>query len=103
MRGLGIVVAGTDPERLRSALTLAAAQAALGARSRLLLDGDSVRLAATPGELLETCLDLGVTVTLCQTGMAAAGMTPGKLDVRFDYGGMVGWLAELGEDRLLLA
>jgi hypothetical protein len=25
------------------------------------------------------------------------------LDPRFEYGGMVGWLAELEEDRLILA
>ena len=103
MTGLGIIVAGSDRDRFRTALNLAAAQAALGGRVRLLLDGDSVRLAAGQDALLEACLDLGATVTLCQSGLAATGLDARKLDPRLDYGGMVGWLTELGEDRLVIA
>ena len=103
MRGLGIIIGGMDPSRVGTALTLAASQAALGGRVRLLFDGDAVRLAVTRDELLESCLELGVTVTLCQSGLAAAGLKAAALDPRFDYGGMVGWLAELAEDRLILA
>jgi hypothetical protein len=103
VKGLGIIVAGTDAVRYRTALTLAAAQAALGGRARLLLDGESVQLAGTFQELLETCLELGATVTLCQGGLAAAGLDAATLDSRFLYGGMVGWLADLGEDRLVIA
>lgn len=103
LTGLGIIVTGMDPARFRSALTLAAAQAALGGRVRILFDGESVSLAAVPGELLDTCFELGATVTLCQTGLAEAGLDAATLDPRFDYGGMVGWLAALGEDRLVLA
>jgi predicted peroxiredoxin len=103
LKGLGIVVAGTDPRRFRTALTLAAAQAALGGRVRILLDGESVALAATADDLLDSCFELGATITLCQTGMAEAGLDAAALDPRFDHGGMVGWLAELGEDRLVLA
>jgi len=103
MKGLAIIVAGTDPARFRTALTLAATQAALGARTRLLLDGESVRLATTRDELLESCFELGVTITLCQSGLAAAGLDAVSLDPRFEYGGMVGLLADLGEDRLVLA
>jgi predicted peroxiredoxin len=101
--GLAVIVAGTDPARFRTALTLAAAQAALGGRVRLLLDGEAVRLAAMRDELLESCLELGVTVTLCQSGLAAAGLRAAALDPRFDYGGMVGLLACLGDDRLVIA
>ena len=103
MRGLGIVIGGTDASRLGTALTLAASQAALGARVRLLFDGDAVRLAMARDELLESCLELGVTVTLCQSGLASAGLEAAALDPRFEYGGMVGWLAGLAEDRLILA
>ncbi len=103
MTGLAIIVATPDPERFRSALTLAAAHAALGEATRILLDGDAVRLAAAPrGELLETCFELGATITLCQSGLAAAGLDAAALDVRFDYGGMVGLLAGLGDDRLVM-
>jgi len=103
MRGLGIVIAGADASRLRTALTLAASQAALGARVRILFDGDAVPLAVTCDELLESCLELGATVTLCQSGLASAGLEAATLEPRFEYGGMVGWLAELAEDRLILA
>jgi predicted peroxiredoxin len=103
MRGLGIIIGGTDLSRLGTALTLAASQAALGARVRLLFDGDAVRLATTRDELFESCLELGVAVTLCQSGLASAGLEAATLDPRFEYGGIVGWLAALGEDRLILA
>jgi len=103
LTGLGIIVAGVDQARFRTALTLAAAQAALGGRVRLLLDGESVRLAALSDDLLDACFELGVTVTLCQTGLAEAGLDAAALDPRFDFGGMVGWLADLGQDRLVLA
>ena len=103
MRGLGVIVAGTDAARYRTALTLAAAQAALGGRTRILLDGESVRFAITPDELIESCFELGADIMLCQSGLATAGLAADRLDPRFSYGGMVGWLADLGEDRLLLA
>jgi predicted peroxiredoxin len=102
MRGAAIIVAGTDAPRFQTALTLAASYAALGGRVRLLLDGEAVRLAPSGGKLLDSCFDLGVTVTLCQSGLAAAGLGASALDPRFDYGGMVGFLADLGEDRLLI-
>jgi len=103
MTGLGIIVAGTDMVRFRTALTLAAAQAALGGRTRILLDSGAVPLAANRNELLESCFELGVDVTLCQSGLAEAGLAASALDPRFSYGGMVGWLADLGTDRLVIA
>ncbi len=99
--GIGIVVAGSDAARFRTALTLAASALALGGRARLLLDGGAVVLAADPEALLDTCFALGATVTLCQTGMAEAGLDASALDQRFDYAGMVAWLADLGDDRLV--
>jgi hypothetical protein len=103
MSGLGIIVADVDPVRFRTALTLAAAQAALGGRVRILLDSGAVALATAPNPLLESCFDLGAEVMLCQTGLAEAGLEASALDPRFFYGGMVGWLADLGADRLVIA
>ena len=103
MTGLAIIVATPDPLRFRTALTLAAAHAALGKRTRMLLDGDAVRLAVDPrDDILETCLELGATITLCQSGLAAAELDAGSLDARFDYGGMIRLLADLGDDRLIV-
>jgi predicted peroxiredoxin len=103
MTGLGIIVADADAVRFRTALMLAAAQAALGGRVRLLLDSGAVRLASGVNELLESCFELGAEVTLCQSGLAEAGLDASALDSRFSYGGMVGWLADLGTDRLVIA
>ena len=102
MIGLGIIVADTNPVRLRTALTLAAAQAALGGRVRILIDSGAVGLASAGDPLLESCFDFGVEVMLCQTGLAEAGMDAAALDLRFCYGGMVSWLADLGVDRLVV-
>jgi len=103
LSGLAIIVATPDARRFRTALTLAAAHAALGKRTSILLDGEAVALASDPPrDLLETCLELGATITLCQSGLAAAGLDAAALDARFDYGGMVGLLAGLGDDRLVV-
>jgi len=103
MTGLGIIVADTDQTRFRTALTLAAAQAALGGRARILLDSGAVPLASSPNDLLESCFELGAEVMLCQSGLAQAGLNASALDPRFSYGGMLGWLADLGSDRLVIA
>lgn len=103
VNGLTIIVASPDPVRFRSALTLAAAHAALGGRTRMLLDGDAVALATTPDDLLESCFELGVSIILCQSGLAATGFGAATLDPRYAYGGMVGLLADLGADRLIMA
>ena len=116
MRGLTILIAGRDPDRLRSALGLAATQAALGGRARLFLDGIAVTLLATPlaeprdpvlraaglptlAELVNTALALGVAIILCQSGLALAGLA--DIDERFETGGMAGIMATLDDDRLL--
>lgn len=103
-RGLTIVIAGADPDRLRSALGIATAEAALGGRVRLFFDADSVpllRVLPSPLEpLLEAAIDLGAQISVCQTGLAEQGIT---LDPRFDAGGLVSLMADLDEDRLLLA
>lgn len=102
LRGLTIVVATADAERWASALTMAAAHAALGGATRLFLDSAAVALLAEPaGGLLATALDLGVTVIACQTGLAAAGLSMAALDARIEAGGMTSLLAALEEDRLV--
>ena len=118
MRGLTIVVAGSDPARLRTALGMAATQAALGGTARLFLDGVAVRLLAAPiaapddaahhaaglptlTQLLDEALALGATVVLCQSGLTLAGIAADAIDPRLQTGGMTGILAGLGDDRLI--
>lgn len=71
----------------------------------MLFDGASVvALARTsPDPLLTAALGLGVRVTACQTGLAAAKLLPGDLIDGVDTGGMVGFLANAGDARIVLA
>jgi predicted peroxiredoxin len=118
VRGLTIILTGTDPDRLRSALGMAASQAALGGPARLFLDGVSARLLVGPvaapldeqhraaglptlAELLETALVLGVSISLCQSGLAMAGIGADTIDPRLRTGGMTGMMATIGDDRLI--
>lgn len=118
MRGLTLVVAaGSDATRLRTALGLAATHAAIGGRTRLFLDGEAVDLIARPdaaddaryaaaglpsiAELVASCLDLGVAVQLCQSGLALLDRAAGR-DPRLDVGGLTTMMATLGEDRLVV-
>jgi len=118
MRGLTVIVAGTDPDRLRSAIGLAAAQAALGGKARLFLDGVSAGLLALPiaaasdrdhaaaglpslAQLVETALALDVAILLCQSGLALAGIAADGIDSRVGTGGITGIMATLGDDRLV--
>ncbi|MFD1788423.1 peroxiredoxin [Sphingomonas floccifaciens] len=97
MRGLTIIVADADPARFDAALTLATAQAALGARARLYLHDAAVTLPLT-GALADTAHELGVEIIACQTALDVHGIAP---QPGVDGGGMVGLLGTIGEDRLL--
>jgi len=117
--GLTIVLAEASATRLRTALTMLLAAQALGARARLFLDSEAVPIVAGPltegddtfaaaglpptTQLLDEALVAGVRVVLCQTGLALAGLSADHLDPRFDYGGIVGILADIGQDRLVIA
>ena len=119
MPGLTIIVARSDPERFHAALSLAAANAALDQRSRLFLQGEAVRLlgptgteggerldrlgAPTVAELLEECLAMGVAISVCQTGLALAGMAADALPHGMTPAGLVEILSTRGDDQLLMA
>lgn len=99
---LAIVVSENGP-RLATALTLAAAAAALGRDVAMLFDGASVAALAHPGPLLAAALDLGVRVTACQTGLADAGMSAADLPPGVISGGMVAFVAGASDAQLMLA
>lgn len=98
MRGLTIVVADADPARLDAALTLANAAAALGGRVRVYFHDAAVTLALPPVHA-EAARELGVVLIACQTALDIhqVALPPG-----YEGGGMVGLLADLGEDRLVV-
>ncbi len=111
MRGLTIVVAGADTDRLRAAMTMACAAAALGGRARVYLhEAAVVAFAAdasapagqpTLGELRSIAADSGVEIVACQSGLALAGFAADDLGV--SGGGMIELLASLDDDRLVVA
>ncbi len=118
MRGLTVVVA--TPDRLRVALEVAAAQAALGGRARVFCQGEAVAALALPmraahdedyraaglptlATLFEEASGLGVETIACQSGMQLMGVDAPLLDPRIGSGGLVSLMQALGEDRLLIA
>jgi predicted peroxiredoxin len=97
------IIVSADGARLATALTLAAAAAALRRSVTMLFDGASVTALAAPDPLLAAALDLGVRVTACQTGLADTGMSAADLPPGVTSGGMVAFLAQAGDAQLLLA
>ncbi len=119
MRGLTILVAAGDAERLNAALSYAAAGAASGMAVRVHLHEGAVALLRTPieaegdaarrqaglpglAQMIEEALSLGVTMSVCQSGLALAGLDLTRLDPRIEPAGPVAMLTGLGEDRLIV-
>jgi predicted peroxiredoxin len=116
--GLTIVVAGNDAERFHAALAIAAANAALGARSRVYLHAAAATLAEqacpamhdtrgdgvpTLGELRDEALAIGVEIIVCQSGLAVAGISAETLAEGVATGGLIELLSSLDGDQLLMA
>lgn len=119
LRGLTVVVADVSSERFRTALSLALAQAALGGRTRIFLQGEAVSIIRPPmvgweddayadaglptlPQMFDEALALGVGVTVCQSAMQLMDAQPSDFDDRVDYAGMVSVMQELGDDRLVV-
>ncbi|WHO39915.1 DsrE family protein [Sphingobium sp. AP49] len=110
-----------DAERLRGALVMATAQAALGGDASLFLQLDAVALLAPPlaapedaahratglptlAELLAEALDMGVVLIACQSGLALSGLSADTLPTGMEVGGPLSFLQQTGDDaRLLIA
>lgn len=120
-RPLLLIATTADAERLRGALTLACAESAVGGKVRMFLQLDAVGLIAPPMiaphdeahaaaglprlcELFDDALDLGVAMTVCQSGLALAGLAADALDPRVTVGGPIALLVEMDpETRIVLA
>jgi predicted peroxiredoxin len=118
MRGLTLIVCAHDPDRFHAALSLAAASAALGARTRMFLQGEAAGMlqdgpsagdarrsehgVPTVRQLLDEALALGAELIVCQSGLALCGMSAEALPAGAQAGGLVAILSTLEEDRLLV-
>jgi predicted peroxiredoxin len=117
LRGLTVVVAETH--RLRVALEMAAAAAALGGAARVFCQGEAVVALAplrsardadhaeaglpTLAGLFEEAVGLGVEVIACQSGLHLMGIDAATLDPRIGFGGLVSLMQTLGDARLVVA
>ncbi len=116
MKRLAIILADDNPERLRTALVLASAHAALQGNTRLFFQGaavamlkvpiadpDGIRQSATGlptiGQLFEEAIKLGVSLTCCQSSMALLDLVSADFDGRIEWGGMIGFLSMIEPGR----
>jgi predicted peroxiredoxin len=120
MRPLKIVILTPDPERFRGALTLAAAQAALGAEVVIFCQLEAAALLRPPftapndaahqakglptlNDLMSDAAGLGVRFIACQSGMELCGMEFSGLAPHTSTGGPVSFLQSVGDaDRLMV-
>ena len=119
MRELRIVVATADAERLRGALVLASAQAALGGAASIFLQLDAVALlrqtaqapedaahlaAGLPSlnQLIIEALALDVTILACQSGMALHDVAASELPDGISISGPIAFLQQTGDEARLI-
>ena len=100
MSGLRLVLTAAGGAPVEAAIEMAATWAALGRPVAVLLRGAALELPAPTVAML---VELGVTITACQTAMATAGIDAARLPAGVCAGGMVGFLADAGDMALLLA
>ncbi len=118
--GLAVMFGEASHARLHAGLTLACAAAALGRPVRLFFHGeaaaalsparhwagdDTYAAAALPSvaDLVASALDIGIAIMACQSGLHLCGLTAAQLADGIDTGGMVAFLADAGDDQLLIA
>lgn len=116
---LTIILATDDPSRVRAALSVALAEAAIGGRVRLFAheravtalsatpraDDESAALAAAglPDRLamLHMAVEAGIELIACQTGLALTGMSLSDLVEGREVGGLTSILVRRGIENLL--
>lgn len=93
MSGLLLIISEAEGERFAAGMELAAASAALGRPVAVLLRGPAVAAAlGSPGPF-QILFDLGVDVGVCQTSMAAHGLSAETLPSGASPTGMVAFLS----------
>lgn len=117
--GVTVILAEPDDTRLRAAMALACACAALGGRARLHFHEHAVALLIAGPEpnggdklaeglpdrttLFAHAREAGVELTACQTGMSLQRIEHAQLPTDTEPSSLVGLLATIGDDRLVMA
>ena len=119
MRELRIIVVTADAERLRGALVLASAQAALGGAASIFLQLDAVgllrhrveasrdaahRATGLPSlhQLIVEALALDVGILACQSGMALHDVAANELPEGVTVSGPIAFLQQTGDHARLI-
>lgn len=120
VRPLAAIVADADPARLWTILSLATTAAVLGRPVALFFSGTAAAAcaqgyisrdpggfgaagAASLGELLESCVSQGVSMSVCQTGMDLCNLISADLVPAIIPGGLLGFLQAQAEAEWLIA
>lgn len=95
MPGLLLIVSEAEGERFAAGVELAAASAAMDRPVAVLLRGPAVKALGRchVAQAFDLLFELGADVSLCQTAMAAHGMTAADLPGGIEATGMVAFLA----------
>jgi intracellular sulfur oxidation DsrE/DsrF family protein len=105
MSGLLLIVSEAEGERFAAAVELAAASAALDRQVAVLLRGPAVKALGQPqvAGAFDLLFELGADVGICQTAMAAHGLTAADLPPGIEAHGMVAFLSGRGDWQVVLA
>ncbi len=95
MSGLLVIVSDAEGERFAAVVELAAATAALDRPVAMLLRGPAVQALGQPHVIRAFALlfELGVDIGVCQTAMAAHGITAASLPKGVEPLGMLAFLS----------
>lgn len=105
MPGLLLILTEAEGERFSAAMELAATTAALGRPVAALLRGPAVAALGRPqfGKAFDLLFELGVSISVCQTAMAAHALTASDLPPGVEALGMVAFLQGREDWQLLMA
>lgn len=101
MPGLLLILTRARGERFSAAMELAATSAALGRPVAVLLRGSAVQ--ARKMAVVDTLLDLGAHIAVCQTAMADRALSVADLPPGVQPLGLVAFLAGREDWQLVLA
>jgi len=119
MSGLTLIILTADSLRFHGAITMAAAHAATGGKTRIHCHAPALPLLIPPhaaptdaihrkngvptlAQIIEDALSLGVSFTYCQTGLPLNGLVASQLMADCEASGPIALFGDLDDDRLIM-